>query len=184
MRTPQRVSAFVASQVGRREFLRRTSTMALGIVLALPSLGGTGALSIRPPSNVSAPGLRLFYLRQKLSRLVSRCTCQRTSFRPVRTVRATAAGDVIGSKSDTATPAAGSASLVSTACITAFVEGNKTSGTIWNAAIAATTSATQSAVTTSARRAAAHDGCSRRASRGTFGCNGGGPRCRTSEHKR
>lgn len=40
MRTPQRVSAFVASQVGRREFLRRTSTMALGIVLALPSLGG------------------------------------------------------------------------------------------------------------------------------------------------
>lgn len=38
MRTPQRVSAFVASQVGRREFLRRTSTMALGIVLA--PLGG------------------------------------------------------------------------------------------------------------------------------------------------
>lgn len=40
MRTPQRVSAFVASQVGRREFLRRTSTMALGIVVALPSPGG------------------------------------------------------------------------------------------------------------------------------------------------
>lgn len=40
MRAPERVSAFVASQVGRREFLRRTSTMALGIVLALPPLGG------------------------------------------------------------------------------------------------------------------------------------------------
>jgi hypothetical protein len=34
MRTPQRVSAFVASQVSRREFLRRTSTMSLGMILA------------------------------------------------------------------------------------------------------------------------------------------------------
>ncbi len=64
----------------------------------------------------SAQALRLFYLRQKLSRLVSRCPCQTTSSRPVRTVRATAAGDVNGSESDTATPAAGSADSVSSAC--------------------------------------------------------------------
>jgi hypothetical protein len=39
MRTPQRVSAFIASQVSRREFLRRTSTMALGVAVAFPTIG-------------------------------------------------------------------------------------------------------------------------------------------------
>jgi len=42
MQTPQRVSAFVASQVSRRDFLRRTSAMALGVAVALPALGRTG----------------------------------------------------------------------------------------------------------------------------------------------
>lgn len=38
-RMPQRVSAFVASQVSRREFFRHTSTMALGVVVAaVPTL--------------------------------------------------------------------------------------------------------------------------------------------------
>jgi hypothetical protein len=39
MRSPQRVSAFVASQVSRREFLRRISTVALGVAIAVPTLG-------------------------------------------------------------------------------------------------------------------------------------------------
>ena len=39
MRTAQRVSEFVASQVNRRDFLRRASTMALGVAVAMPSLG-------------------------------------------------------------------------------------------------------------------------------------------------
>lgn len=39
MHGPQRFSTFVANQVSRREFLRRSSSTALGVALAVPTLG-------------------------------------------------------------------------------------------------------------------------------------------------
>lgn len=75
MRAPQRLSVFVASQVSRREFLRRSSTMALGVALAVPALGrNQGALDLTTfqrirfdtprvlsASEVVAQGLTLYF---------------------------------------------------------------------------------------------------------------------------